>query len=225
MPFNEKILKALSNIKGSGSYVSTGIRDFILPGLEIKGLDELSFPLNKIQINELIKIAHKAPFGKGSETILDTNVRSAWEIDASQIEFNNPKWQILLHGILKETKKTLGIESNAIRANLYKMLIYEEGDFFLPHKDSEKEKGMFGSLVIGLPSKHAGGELVVSFEGKTTAIDFSKLSPNYEIPYCAFYADCTHEIKPLTSGYRVVVVYNLIQEAGKEKLKLEPKKE
>lgn len=224
MTFNQKVLKILSNIKGSGSYVNTGVRDFILPGLEIKGFDELSFPLNKTQINELIKIAHKAPFGKGSETIVDTKVRSAWEIDASEIQFNNLKWQKFLEKILKETKKVLGIETNTIRANLYKMLIYEEGDFFLPHKDSEKEKGMFGTLIIGLPSKHSGGELVVSFEGKTTTVDFSELSPNHEISFCAFYADCTHEIKPLASGYRVVVVYNLIQETGQAKIQLEPQK-
>jgi hypothetical protein len=42
-------------------------------------------------------------------------------------------------------------------------LIYKEGDFFLPHKDSEKAKGMFGSLVIGLPAKHKSGELVINF--------------------------------------------------------------
>jgi hypothetical protein len=225
MPFNQKILKILSNLKGNGSYVCSGIRDFILPSIEIKGQDELSFPINKMQIEALIKIAHKAPFGMGSETVLDTNVRSAWEIDASQIQFNNSNWEKLLKSILVETKKTLGIETNAIHANLYKMLIYEAGDFFLPHKDSEKEKGMFGSLIIGLPSKHSGGELVVSFEGETTSVDFSEITPNYEIPFCAFYADCTHEIKPLASGYRVVLVYNLIQESGKEKPKLEPKAE
>jgi len=48
----------------------------------------------------------------------------------------------------------LGIENKDIAASLYKLLIYKEGDFFLPHKDSEKEKGMFGTLIIGLPAKH-----------------------------------------------------------------------
>lgn len=223
MPFNEKVLKILNDIKGSGSYVNKGTRDFILPGLEINGLDELSFPINKIQVESLIKIAHKAPFGKGSETILDNTIRSAWEINADQIRFSNPKWQDLLSSILKETKQKLGIESNNICANLYKMLIYEEGDFFLPHKDSEKEKGMFGTLILGLPSKHSGGELIVSFEGETTTINFSEPTQNHQIPYCAFYADCTHEIKHLISGYRVVVVYNLIQELGEIIPKIEPK--
>lgn len=35
-----------------------------------------------MQAKALIKKAHKAPFGKGSKTVLDTNVRSAWEIDS-----------------------------------------------------------------------------------------------------------------------------------------------
>jgi hypothetical protein len=224
MAFNQKILSTLSQLKSSGSYMAAGSRDFILPGLAIMGADELSFPLKPIQIQDLIKIAHKAPFGKGSQTVLDSNVRSAWEIDADQIKFNNPKWQTFLEGILAETKAALGIEGQDIRANLYKMLIYEAGDFFLAHKDSEKEKGMFGTLIVGLPSQHSGGELLIDFEGESSTVDFSA-SAHHDIPYCAFYADCTHEIKPLTSGYRVVVVYNLIQATGQEKLKLEPKKE
>lgn len=112
------------------------------------------------------------------------------------------------------------MEDYTISAHLYKMLIYETGDFFLPHKDSEKEKGMFGTLVIGLPSKHTGGELVVSFGGVEEIANFSENSGDYKIDYAAFYADCDHEIKPLTSGYRICLVYNLIQQKSGNKIQL-----
>ena len=59
-------------------------------------------------------------------------------------------------------QKGLGIEDQKIGATLYKLLIYEKNGFFLPHIDSEKEKGMFGTLIIGLPSKHKGGEITGS---------------------------------------------------------------
>jgi hypothetical protein len=98
------------------------------------------------------------------------------------------------------------------------MLIYETGDFFLPHKDSEKEKAMFGSLIIALPCRHTGGELAVSFDNKEELVNFAKDSNDYKISYAAFYADCTHEVKPVTAGYRVCLVYNLVQQKAGEKI-------
>ncbi|CAN0450803.1 unnamed protein product, partial [Hapterophycus canaliculatus] len=40
---------------------------------------------------------------------------------------------------------------------------YESGGHFRPHKDTEKEAGMFGTLVVQLPtaSGHEGGTLLV----------------------------------------------------------------
>jgi hypothetical protein len=140
--FKEALLTALNEIKGSGSFVSSGVKPFHFPGLKIEGVDEIGFPINAIQIKEVIKAAHKAPFGKGSETVLDTTVRSAWEIDADKVVFQNDDWQQFVDGIIKQIKPDLGIVEHSIVANLYKLLIYEEGDFFVAHKDSEKEKGM-----------------------------------------------------------------------------------
>ncbi len=80
-----------------------------------------------------------------------------------------------LKNVLEDVKNGLGIEEGAITPSLYKLLVYEKGDFFLPHKDSEKEPGMFGTLVIGLPSAHTGGELVIRFDGREEVVDFARL--------------------------------------------------
>jgi hypothetical protein len=218
----EDILSCLKDIKGSGKFISAYSTEFLFPGLEVQGVGEISYPVNNEQAKALIQVAHKAPFGKGSETILDNSVRSGWEIDADKLKFNNNRWAVFLNKILSEIKPELGIEDYTISAQLYKMLIYQKGDFFLPHKDSEKEKGMFGTLVVGLPSKHTGGELVVNFEGKEEVVNFAVDSGDYKINYAAFYADCDHEIKPVTSGYRICLVYNLIQQKSGKKIQLEP---
>lgn len=218
--FNNQLFNILSEIKGSGSFISNDIKPFLFSGLEINGIDEIGFPINATQIKDIIKVAHKAPFGKGSQTVLDPTVRSAWEIDASEITFTNPEWKQFIASIIEKVKPDLGIEKHSVSANLYKLLIYEEGGFFLAHKDSEKEKGMFGTLIIGLPSKHTGGELCVRFDGREEIVDFSEPSSQYKIPYAAFYADCEHEIKPITSGYRVCLVYNLVQAKSNEKIQL-----
>ena len=218
--YREDILNCLTNLKGSGKFISVQTTKFVFPGLEVNGVGEIAYPVNEVQARALIQVAHKAPFGKGSETILDNNVRSAWEIDADKLAFNGSRWAGVLDKILKDIKPELGLEDYDVSASLYKMLVYEKGDFFLPHKDSEKEKGMFGTLVIGLPSKHTGGELVVRFGGVEEIASFSEDSGEYKIDFAAFYADCDHEVKPLTSGYRVCLVYNLIQQKTVDKIQL-----
>ncbi|UZO82378.1 hypothetical protein NBT05_07860 [Aquimarina sp. ERC-38] len=207
----EHISDILHNIKGNGTFVVSGAEKIILPGLRVKNLGEISFPIDPVKAKSLIQVSHKAPFGKGSKTIYDNNVRSAWEIDATSISFHNPEWSPYLKKIIKKVKKGLGFEKEkSIEANLYKLLIYETGDFFLPHKDSEKEKGMFGTLIIGLPSDYTGGLLNINFDGRNNSIDFSEAFQSYKIPYAAFFADCEHEVKPILSGYRICLVYNLI---------------
>ncbi len=208
-----QLLAQLKTIEGSGSFAVSGTNAFTLPGLEIEGVGEIGFPVPPVQLQAIIKRARKAPFGKGSQTITDTSVRSAWEVDAGQLSFQNKEWEKALQKTVKKVKEGLGIEGPAINASLYKLLIYEEGDFFLSHQDSEKEPGMFATLVVGLPSTHSGGELSIRFDGREETVDFAPAASTYQMPFAAFYADCEHEIKPVTSGYRVCLVYNLLQAA------------
>jgi hypothetical protein len=216
--FKKEVLDILQNAKGSGKFVSAQIHDFVFPNMEINSVGELSYPINEIQAKAVIAIAHKAPFGMGHETIIDNKVRSAWEIDAKQIHFKGNGWDAFLNKCIEETKTDLGIEDKAVSAHLYKLLIYETGDFFLSHRDSEKEKGMFGTMVITLPSKYTGGDFIVKFDSVKEQINFESDSAKNKLCVSAFYADCEHEIKPLTSGYRICLVYNLVQEPSLKKI-------
>ena len=211
--FRQALLATLQAIKGSGAFAAAGAFDMVPPGLVVEGLGEIGLPVTPLQAQALIAAAGRAPFGKGSRTLTDTTVRSAWEIDAARVSFANPAWEKLMQQILGQVKTELGLEKDRIGASLYKLLVYESGDFFLPHKDSEKEAGMFGTLVVGLPGAHTGGVLCVRFDGKEKRIDFSGPASSYRIPFAAFYADCEHEIEPVTSGYRVCLVYNLVHQS------------
>lgn len=205
------ILKFLSQIKGNGTFAVEGEEDFMMLGLYVDKVGDVALPMNEIQLKELIKVARKAPFGKGANTITDTSVRSAWEIDAAQIKMKNPAWEGFLAKLLEKIKVQLGLQEQKVSASLYKMLIYEKGDFFVWHKDSEKEKNMFATLSITLPSSYAGGKLVVKFNGQEIVIDNSEAASNYKFGYAAFYTDCDHEVRPLLLGHRVCLVYNLLQ--------------
>jgi len=210
----KQLLSILKTIKGSGSFVASGVSQLVHPGLQVEGVGEIGLPVSTGQAKDIIAQAKRAPFGKGSQTITDTSVRNVWEIDAQQLSFGNEEWEKSFRKILKKVKQALGIEESSVTASLYKLLIYEAGSFFLPHQDSEKEQGMFGTLVVGLPAKHTGGELIIKFDGREETIDFSSAENHYKLPYTAFYADCEHEVKPVTSGYRICLVYNLLQSAN-----------
>ena len=69
---------------------------------------------------------------------------------------------------------------------------------------------MFGTLVVCLPSKHKGGDIVASHRGQSKIF---QTGSTFDHSYIAWYADVTHEVKPIVSGYRLVLIYNLIQEA------------
>lgn len=93
------------------------------------------------------------------------------------------------------------------------MLLYKTGSFFKPHRDSEKEDGMFGTVVIQLPSVYDGGKLIVRHNQKTEEVDFSTTTipqNGFSIFYTAFYCDCEHEVLLITSGIRACLVYNLV---------------
>ena len=83
------------------------------------------------------------------------------------------------------------------------------------HRDTEKVDGMFGTLVIQLPSDYSGGELIVKHRGEEKVFSFSGLQGSTNFHIAAFYADCQHEIKKVTAGYRLCLVYNLLYKGSK----------
>jgi predicted 2-oxoglutarate/Fe(II)-dependent dioxygenase YbiX len=180
----------------------------------VAGVGLVALPLDKRQAAALKKRARQAPYGKGTQTVIDTDVRRVWEINADQIVLANPEWRDVLKQAVGAGQSELGLEKQNLEAHLYKLLLYEPGSFFLAHRDGEKLDRMVATLVIALPSAHEGGELVVRHEGREATVDFSPKS-QFQTQFAAFYADCEHEIRPVTSGFRLALVYNLTLEKSK----------
>ena len=122
-------------------------------GLTIPNIGRIAFPLLEIPAKAIIDVCHRAPFGKGSQTKIDESVRKTWELNPDQFALSKPLWPVIVDKVTEKAKRELGCPPQTIvKANLYKLLLYEEGALFKPHKDTEKEPGMFGTLVICLPS-------------------------------------------------------------------------
>jgi hypothetical protein len=48
-----------------------------------------------------------------------------------------------------------------VESSFPKLLVYEPGGFFLPHRDSEKHDRMVASMIVVLPNPFEGGVLIV----------------------------------------------------------------
>ncbi len=207
-PVQQQLLAVMEKIDRPGTFCTSGRLPAIFPGLSVAGIGNIALPLDKRQAAALKKQSHQAPYGKGTQTLVDTEVRRVWEIDAEQIELLNPDWSNALLLAVEAIQSSLGLEDQKLEAHLYKLLLYETGSFFLAHRDGEKLDRMVATLVIALPSIHEGGELVVRHDGQEEAVDFAPQS-GFQTQYAAFYADCEHEVRPVTSGFRLALVYNL----------------
>jgi hypothetical protein len=204
----QQLLEILKKVDRPGAFCASGRLPPTLPGLEVAGVGPIALPLEKRQAAALKKRAHQAPYGKGTQTLVDTDIRRVWEIDADQVVLANPEWPDVLKQAVGTVQSELGLEKQKLEAHLYKLLLYEPGSFFLAHRDGEKLDRMVATLVIALPSAHKGGELVVRHEGREKIVDFGPNS-QFQTQFAAFYADCEHEIRPVRSGFRLALVYNL----------------
>ncbi len=209
----DDFLETFDEIKGTGRFCSVGAAPFFFPHIRIADSEELAFPLDSIQVDRIIEAAERAPYGRGEVTVFDETVRKSWQVDASNLVIESADWAKLLNKWLKQIAIDLGIEGK-IDAQLYKLLLYGKGGHFKAHRDTEKLDAMFGTLVIALPSKHSGGTLWVRHAGEEQSIDFSAPAHAYDFQYVALFADCEHEVTPVTAGYRCCLVYNLVLKKG-----------
>ena len=106
-----------------------------------------------------------APYGRGGETLVDTAVRRTWQIGADRVRIAGKHWPAMLASVVERAAAGLGVGAGWC-AELYKLLVYDEGSFFVDHRDTEKSPGMFATLIVALPSLHTGGELVIRHRGR-----------------------------------------------------------
>ena len=205
------IAECLSSIEAPGSFASRRNCSSDDLHLEVVGVGPIRFPISSATARKLCAAARPARYGLKEKTLLDTHVRHTWEIEKSRIKIDQRRWKPMLIAQIEQIKRDLGLPGGCIlKADLHNMLLYEHGQFFVSHQDSEKANGMIGTLVVTLPSPFKGGAFVIEHRDKQVGYRGS----GGALSFIAFYADCHHEVKPVTDGYRVVLTYNLILEGN-----------
>lgn len=206
----EDIASALAAIRARGSFatrLTVGADDL---DLEVKNVGRIRFPVPATAARKLIGAARRAPFGWRDRTLVDPQVRDTWEIPAGRLRIDARKWRRTLGPALERIRDELGLPAGGrLRARLDKLLVYEPGQFFVRHQDSERADDMIGTLAVVLPSACEGGALKVVHGGEQVTCRIGGGRAD-RLTLIAFYGDCRHEVRPVKKGHRIVLTYRLL---------------
>lgn len=157
-----------------------------------------------VDTEKILNFSNPAPFGKGSETVFDENIRKALEVKGERIDIDYNKNIDQYFGELTPLNKKFVYK-------LYKMQIYEKGGKFNRHKDTIHSPNHYATLVLNIPVPKApfkGGELVL-YKNDTDEV---LTDCNFKIYYdnsIIFLTDIDHEVKEVTDGIRIVLQYDV----------------
>ena len=206
MTLLEAVTEALAGVTTPGTFATRQVVAADALPLGVIGIGPITLPVTAAAARRLAKLARPARYGRGTETLLDRRVRDTGEIGKAQLSIDAARWRQTLDPQLARIAHDLGLpEGSQVRAEVHNLLVYGPGQFFAPHQDSEKADGMFGSLVVLLPSDARGGALVIEHHDERVTYRGSA----DRTTLIAFYADCRHEVRPVTAGYRVALTLNL----------------
>ena len=137
----------------------------------------LTLPLNPAGEALLRRACERAPFGRGTKTVVDTAVRNTLQLDPSQFTVEgSPIKELLAEGgtINAAIQRALSPQSERVVITLYKLLFYEPGAFFKAHVDTQRSEDMFGTLVVELQATELGGDLSITHKGVQVRLESSK---------------------------------------------------
>lgn len=130
----QSIVGTMKSVTRPGSFATGGECYMPLPGLSIHGLSDpavLGLPLCGSQATAVKDACTLAPYGKGTETVVDTAVRKTWQLNPDRFTIRNSKWATSLSDLVEKIKEELGCQSSTlVRCELYKLLLYETGGLF-----------------------------------------------------------------------------------------------
>jgi len=124
VPYNHdlKLLEQLlTGVRRAGDFFVHGSLETPMPRVEVDGVGVLSFPVPSSQIEDLIKEADRAPYGRGGETILDTSVRKAWQLAPARVRIGGKSWEKAFQQIVSTVTAGLGCSGMNVSADLYKL--------------------------------------------------------------------------------------------------------
>lgn len=199
-----------------GSFATSGsLPDAVNPGLLLKGVGKIGLPLSERDGKAINNISREAPYDASTEENIDGSERKTCGVEADGVELRNPRWSKTVQYAVSKSVEQLGVlgGESSVRADLHKVLLCEGCGSPSTEYDSYAVSGKFATLVIVLPSEHEGGEAVVRLGNQKRTLSITE-PREFSYSYMAWYADADCSVEPVSSGYRLVLTYNLIHQTG-----------
>jgi hypothetical protein len=98
-----KLAEALSTVKRPGDFYASGMTELLTPRLTVDGIGPIALPVLPIQVQQLIAVAEQAPYGRGPDTLVDTQVRRTWQIEEARVHLEGVGWTPLPLTLVKNT--------------------------------------------------------------------------------------------------------------------------
>ncbi|RDI80719.1 hypothetical protein Vi05172_g9399 [Venturia inaequalis] len=209
--FKDDLREYLDNIQTAGSaWSEQTLISFPNPGLTIRHLGLIPLPLSDYHAKTIVEFLSR-PSPLLPEPLIDGESRQVWELPRSAFELINSAWNAQLEQILAKVVKDLGIKTK-VDVDLRKLSLYETGAVFNdPHRGNFRRPGMFGSLVVFLPSQHEGCRLHLSHGDSTQSFDLASSGIQLDLKAVAWFSDVSAQMDVITSGYRLAISYDMVQ--------------
>jgi hypothetical protein len=193
------IKKLLQTVKPTNKWTVNGeaLELPSVPGLAINNFSDLPLPISEHQAQILNQ------FKNATSNVI--------EFSAKDFELKNELWNKNLSLLFQKVISELGCV-NKVKFHLLKLQICSAGYRVNKKIPPKKETKGFATVMIQLPSKYTGGCLNVFSDNIGQSFYFGQTENRapYSIHYAAFYNSLEYEIAEITSGYRVMLVYELV---------------
>lgn len=179
--------------------------------------------LAPVDLRDLVGIrARTVPslVGRDDADVLDESARKCAECADVAFAAPWPELDAVLAQIAAQLHLNLRLE-----AHVGKLLLYETGSFFRPHRDAEHRPGHFLSLVLDLASDCDGGAVrfgapsavsdrVLTVLAASSASHVAAQWHSRAHAWAAWFASSWHAVDALTRGYRVVLTLDIVAHAA-----------
>jgi hypothetical protein len=103
----DRIAQALANTGAPGTFATRRTASAAELRLDVVGVGPIPLPLSPASARRLCGIAHLARYGLRDQTLLDRNVRDAWEIGKRQVKIDARRWRRTLDPELERIARDL----------------------------------------------------------------------------------------------------------------------
>src|SRR5665213_1934472 len=109
----EWLSKAIKKATSSVTFCVVGSLPVVEPGLEIEGLGTIAVPLKRGVVKHLIALCHAAPYGKGTQTVVNKKVRNTFELDPKQFRLGDA-WNAAIADAMRPIAEKLGLPAEQL---------------------------------------------------------------------------------------------------------------